>query len=80
MLNVKSFGITCGIFWASVSVWATLLMVWGKGMMPFEWLDQFYLGWLLPTYAGLALNAAITFVDGLVFGLLFALVYNKIAK
>lgn len=80
MLNVKSFGITCGIFWAVISVWATLLSIWGKGTMPFEWLDQFYLGWLLPTYAGLVLNAAITFVDGLVFGLLFALVYNKIAK
>ena len=80
MLKVKAFGLTCGIFCAVVGLWATLLTIWGKGMAPFEWLNQFYLGWLLPTYVGIILNMVITFIDGLIFGLLFALVYNKIAK
>lgn len=80
MLNVRAFGITFGIFWAVVAAWATLLGVLGKGMIPFDWLDQFYLGLLVPTYAGIVLNVAVAFIDGLVFGLLFALVYNKIAK
>jgi len=80
MLNVKGLGITCGIFWAITACWCVLMSMFGIGNVPFDLLDQFYLGWLSPTIGGLILGIVLAFVDGLIFGFLFGWVYNKISK
>jgi hypothetical protein len=80
MLKVWAFGLASGIMWAIVGLWATLVNIWGKGAAPFEWLNAFYLHWLMPTYPGIVLNVAICFVDGFIAGVIFSWLYNKFAK
>ncbi len=80
MLNIKALGLSAGILWAVVGVWATLVALWGIGTAPFDLIDHLYLGWMVPSYPGLALNAVLCFVDGLIAGAIFAWLYNRFAK
>ena len=80
MLNIKAFGLACGIMWAIVGAWATLISLWGIGTAPFDVLDHLYFGWMVPTYPGLVLNIVLTFVDGLIAGAIFAWLYNRFAQ
>jgi hypothetical protein len=79
MLNIKAYGVAFAILWVFVVVWVTLLGLWGFGGLPFDIVDQLYFGLLIPSYPGLALNIAISFVDGFIGGIIFAWIYNKIA-
>lgn len=80
MLKVKAFGLACAIMWAVVVVWAVVLAMIGKGLAPFNVINQFYLGWLAPTVFGLAMGAAVAFIDGFIAGAVFAWLYNKFVK
>ena len=80
MLNLKAFGFAGGILWAIVGAWATLLAILGGGAAPFDILDRIYLGWMIPSYPGMAFNAALCFVDAFVGGVVFAWLYNRLAK
>jgi len=78
MLNVKAFGITCAVMWTIAVVWTVVLAMLGKGLAPFNVVNQFYLGWLAPTIVGLIIAIVIALVDGFIFGAIFAWIYNKI--
>ncbi|HPQ81358.1 MAG TPA: hypothetical protein PLZ86_06495 [bacterium] len=80
MLNIKAFGLAGGIMWAVVGAWATIMALVGVGSAPFDLIDQFYLGWMMPSYPGIALNVVLCFVDGLIAGMIFAWLYNRFAK
>lgn len=80
MLSAKGLGITLAIFWAVCVGWFVLMSLLGIGNVPFDFIDQMYLGWLEPTVGGLFLGMGLAVVDGLVAGLIFAWIYNAIIK
>lgn len=80
MLKVKAFGLALGIIWALAVVWSIILAMMGKGLAPFNFINQFYLGWLSPTVGGLIIGIIIGFIDGSIAGMIFAWLYNKFAK
>jgi hypothetical protein len=79
-LNVKGFAFAGGILCALWVAWSVVLSITGIGQVPFDFIDQMYLGWLTPTIGGAVLGAAFGFVDGFVAGAIFAWLYNLIAK
>lgn len=80
MLSVKGFGITGAIFCALWVGWSVLIAIMGVGNTPLDFFSQMYFGWLEPTTGGLILGIVLGFIDGLVGGMLFAWIYNAIAK
>jgi len=79
-LNVKAFGLACGIMWAIVMAWAILMNMFAISPAPFELFKGFYLGWLSLTPVGIIFSIVLGFVDGFVAGVIFSWLYNKIAK
>jgi len=79
-LNIKSWALTFGIFWALIIEWITVVTFFGKAAIAFDVLNQFYLHLFCATASGLILNPAIAFIDASIFGALFAWVYNRLAK
>jgi len=80
MLKVKSFGLACGIMWLVVVAWTIVLALIGRGLLPFNIINQFYLGWLSLQVGGIVFSLALAFVDGFIAGAVFAWLYNKFAK
>ena len=78
-MKIKGFALACGIMWAIIAIWVTLVHLWGFGAAPFDVIDHFYLGLMMPSYPGIILNAVLFFLDGLVFGAIFAWLYNKLS-
>lgn len=78
-LNIKGFAVACGVVSALAVVWSVIMAMVGKGVAPFEFFNQFYLGLLSPNAAGLVIGAVIAFIDGLVGGAILAYLYNKLA-
>ena len=79
-VSVKGVAITLGIFWAVCMFWAVLMQIVGVGSIPFDFADQFYLGWLSPTIlGGLVLGTVLAFIDGMIVGAICAWIYNKLA-
>lgn len=79
-LNVKSFGIVCGLWWDIAIAWAFIVKFTGVGSVPYDFINQFYLGWLAPSAGGMVIGLAIGFVDGLIAGLIFAWLYNRLSR
>ncbi len=80
LLNYKVVSLSIGIFWAIcmffVGIMATFVN-WGKPMV--DMMASVYIGFE-PTLTGSFIGAAWSFADGLVCGLLFTFIYNKVAK
>ncbi len=79
-LNIKAFALSAAILYTMGVIWAFVMAMTGVSNAPLEVINGFYLGWLSPTVYGLILGAVIAFVDCLIAGLIFAWLYNKIAK
>lgn len=79
-LNVKGFGIVMGTWTAIVVAWAFIMAFTGIGNTPYQLISEFYLGWLSLSIGGMILGIVLSFIDGLVCGLLFAWLYNKFVK
>ncbi len=78
-LNLRAFSLTCGLVWG---VGVFLLTWW---IIAFEgatgdvtWIGQIYRGYRVSP-AGSVVGMAWAFVDGLVFGAIFAWLYNWLA-
>jgi len=79
MLNIRAFALTCGIFWAVVLFLLSLLtMKTGLGLSFVNMVSEVYLGYG-PTFVGALIGAVWGFLDGLVCGVIFAWLYNKLA-
>ncbi len=79
-LDVKAFGLACGIVWAAAIFLATIwLMVMGFEGQMIRNLDHFYLGYSF-SIVGAIIGAVWGFVDGLIGGAVLAWLYNRLAK
>ena len=78
-LSLKGVAIACGILTALAVAWSVIMALTGKGMAPFNFFNQFYLGLLSPNAAGLVIGIVVAFIDGLVCGAIFAWLYNRFA-
>jgi hypothetical protein len=79
-LDVKAFGLACGILWAVVIFGATLwLMAFGFQGDLISQLDHFYFGYSL-SFVGAIIGAVWAFIDGFIGGAILAWLYNKLAK
>ncbi len=78
-LNIKAFAMASGVLWAIAVLWITLLAMTGRGIAPFNFISQFYLGWISPDVLGLVIGVVIGFVDASIAGAIFAWLYNKFA-
>ncbi len=67
-MSIKGLSLSLGIFWSIAVFWCILMELVGTGSTPFNFVDQFYLGWLSPTIGGLTLGTVIAFIDGAVMG------------
>jgi hypothetical protein len=79
-LNIKAFGLSAAILYTVGVIWAFVMAMTGTSSVPLELINGFYFGLLSPSIGGLLLGTVIAFVDGLVAALIFAWLYNKIAK
>ncbi len=79
-LDIKAFGLACGIMWGLAVLVATLwLIVSGSGGTFMQYLDNFYIGYSF-SVVGAFIGAIWGFFDGLIGGVIFAWLYNKLAK
>jgi hypothetical protein len=76
-LNIKAFAFACGILWMLAVIWTVALAMTGNGIAPFNYISQWYLGWITPTILGLVIGAVVGFVDAFIAGAIFAWLYNK---
>ena len=79
-LDVKAFGIACGIVWGGCMLFLGLVdtfTMWGSGIA--EVMASLYIGYE-PTLLGAIIGGLWGFADAGVGGLLIALLYNKLAK
>ena len=75
-LNPKALALAGGIFWGLAVLIATFwLLILGSGGMTISLLGKFYFGYSL-SIGGAFIGLAWGFVDGLICGYLFALLYN----
>jgi hypothetical protein len=77
-LNVKAFGLACGILWGL----GLFLLAWWfviRGISPESktFIERAYIGYRL-TAGGSLMGLVWGFVDGLVGGVVFAWLYNKL--
>ncbi len=79
-LDVKAFGLSCGI------VWALGMLIMGILNMRFNWGEAFveiisslYVGFK-PTVSGIIIGAVWGFVDAGIAGVVVGWLYNKLAK
>jgi hypothetical protein len=79
-LNILAFGLAAAILYTIGVIWTFIMAFTGVSMIPYELINGFYLSWLSPTVGGLILGAVIAFVDGFIAAVIFAWLYNKIAK
>ena len=77
-LNIKAFAFAGGILWAVAVAWTIILAMTGHGIAPFNYVSQWYLGWITPNVVGLIIGIIIGFVDAFIAGAIFAWLYNKI--
>jgi len=79
-LNVKAFSLSCGIFWAAIMfVMTALALTVGYGANFVNAVLSIYLLGSVKS-STLIVGPIVAFVDGAIGGLLFALLYNKLAK
>ncbi len=79
-LDVKAFGLSCGILWAiGYAVLVVLTMTYGYASAIVNVLNTVYMG-SGASLQGIAIGVAWAFLDAGVGGALFAMLYNKLAK
>lgn len=79
-LDVKAFGIACGLLWAiGYSVLAVLTMTNGYGSEIVGFISKYYVG-SGASAQGIAIGAVWSFVDAGIGGAVLAWLYNKLAK
>ncbi len=78
-LNVKAFGLACGIIWGAIVLLFGLgaMMGWGEDIVKF--ISRFYVGYQA-SFFGAVIGLVWGFVDAFVGGAIFAWLYNKLAK
>jgi len=78
-LNVKAFGLTCGILWGLTILITTfwILIVGSQGRTLIK-LSTFYFGYSV-SIGGAFIGLIWGFVEGLICGAIFAWLYNKLA-
>jgi len=78
-LNPKAFALTAGILWGAAVFLATIwLLIYGSQGLTISLLGKFYLGYSL-SIGGAFIGLIWGFVDGLILGWLFALLYNALS-
>lgn len=80
MLKIRAFGLACAIMWSAVVGWAIVLAMMDRAHAPFIVMDQMYFGLLAPTGLGLVAAIVISFADAYIAGMIFAWIYNKLAR
>lgn len=79
-IDVKAFGLACGIVWGSglflIPMW---LMLFGAEGLPIQVLGEVYIGYSF-SIAGAFIGAIWGFVDGFIGGAILAWLYNTFAK
>lgn len=79
-LDIKAFGLATGILWSFYILCVGLLASQFQiGTRLVEMFGAFYVGYK-PTLLGSLLGAMWSFVDGLVGGIVFAWLYNKLSR
>ena len=78
-LDIKAFGLACGIVWGLAVLLGTLwLIVSGSGGTVIRYLDNFYIGYSF-SVVGAFIGGIWGFVDGFLGGALLAWLYNLFA-
>ncbi|GBD88151.1 hypothetical protein BMS3Abin03_02086 [bacterium BMS3Abin03] len=77
-LNIKAFGLTCGILWGLTILIITLwILIIGSQGRILSKLSTFYFGYSISA-GGAIIGLIWGFVDGLIGGAIFAWLYNKL--
>ncbi|MFQ5418159.1 MAG: bacteriophage holin [Myxococcota bacterium] len=78
-LNPRAFAVTCGLVWgAGVFLLTWWIIAFDGATADVTWLGRIYRGYHL-TPAGSVVGLAWAVVDGLLFGTIFAWLYNRLA-
>lgn len=77
MLNVRNFGIALGLTGVILVVVLGVLAMFGIGMSVVTALSAFYIGYSA-SVQGILVGAIMAFIDGLIGGMIFATIYNKL--
>jgi hypothetical protein len=78
-LNIKAFGLTCGILWGLLVLLSTYwIIVTGSAGNTLALLHKFYFGYSVSWLGGI-IGLIWGFVDGLICGAIFAWLYNKLS-
>ena len=79
-LNVKVFGLTCGIIWGiGLMIITWWIILWDGSMTASTFIGRVYRGYNF-TFVGSLYGLIWGFVDGLIGGIIFAWLYNLLAK
>ena len=77
--NIKAFSLTCGIIWGlSVLLSTFWILITGASGKTLGKLGKFYMGYSV-SWGGAFVGLIWGFVDGLIVGAIFALLYNKLS-
>ena len=80
-LSLKGFALACGIFWGVCILTTTLLAVYANGYgVELLALPAAFYPWYEVTLAGAFIGFVWAFIDGAIGGLVFAWLYNLLAK
>jgi hypothetical protein len=78
-LNVKAFSITCGLIWGFAVLLYTWWIILFEGVShDITWLGRIYRGYNI-SFSGSLIGFIWALVDGLILGVIFALLYNFLA-
>lgn len=78
-LNVKGLAIAFGVTWAVFVLFIGWAAIFGWGTEMVEVISSVYIGFR-PTLLGGIIGAVWAFIDGAIWGLLIAVIYNKVAQ
>lgn len=77
-LSAKGLGLALGILWGLTVFFTTLLIMWRGGGGTLQKLSQVYFGYTV-SLGGAFIGLIWGFVDGLILGVLLAVLYNAFA-
>ncbi|MCF7794063.1 MAG: bacteriophage holin [Candidatus Cloacimonetes bacterium] len=78
-LNVKAFGLTCGLIWGlGLMIITWWIILWDGSMTASTFLGRVYRGYNF-TFLGSIFGLIWGFFDGLIGGIIFAWLYNKLS-
>ena len=78
-LSIKAFSLSCGIVWGVTVLLSTFwILIIGAAGKTLGMLAKFYIGYSV-SWGGAFIGLIWGFVDGLIVGAIFALLYNKLS-